>query len=113
MSKNDSHIEIKKSHIDRTFPFHFAMSKNGSIVFFGPGFKKLIGDVKGKSFTDLFLIERPRATQFHFKKITQSQQKAFLLKRKSTNPTLFRGQFEYFKDNDLLLFLGSPWFSSI
>ncbi|WP_296705231.1 PAS domain S-box protein [Algoriphagus sp.] len=113
MSKNELHIEIKKSHIDRTFPFHFAISKSGSIDFFGPSFQKMMGDVNGKFFKDLFFIERPRDTKFDFKKIAQSQEKAFLLKRKSTKPTLFRGQFEYFEDNELLLFLGSPWFSSI
>jgi PAS domain S-box-containing protein len=113
VSKNDIHIGIQKNHLDRVFPFHFAISKNGSIDFYGPSFKKMMGDVSGISFKDLFLIERPRNTSFDFKKLAQSQQKTFLLKRRVTNATLFRGQFEYFEDNDLLLFLGSPWFSSI
>ncbi|MEN2281463.1 PAS domain S-box protein [Algoriphagus sp. SE2] len=113
MSKNDLHIEIKKGHIDRTFPFHFAVSKDGIISFFGPSFFKLMGDVKGTSFEDLFLIQRPKNVKFDFNNLTKNESKTYLLKRKSDIGTLFRGQFEYFEDNDLILFLGSPWFSSI
>ncbi|MFC5624353.1 PAS domain S-box protein [Algoriphagus winogradskyi] len=113
MSKDDLNIEVKKSHIDRTFPFHFAVLKSGTIGFFGSSFLKMMGDVKGKLFSDIFLIERPRDTKFEFDQLAKTQQKTFLLRTKSSNSTLFRGQFEYFEDNDILLFLGSPWFSSI
>jgi PAS domain S-box-containing protein len=111
--KNDLNIDIKKSHIDRTFPFHFAISKNETIEFFGPSFFKMTGDVTGILFEDLFSVERPKNTKLNFKKFSQIQGKTFLLKRKSEKGTLFRGQFEYFEENDLILFLGSPWFSSI
>ena len=113
MNNYEPHIDLKKKHLDRIFPFHFAISKDKKILFLGPSLFKMLGDIKGKSVDDLFLIERPKETDFDFSLLAQSFSKTFLLKRKAENATLFRGQFEYFEDQDLLLFLGSPWFSSI
>ncbi|SIN66137.1 PAS domain S-box protein [Algoriphagus halophilus] len=113
MSNNEFHIEIKKSHLDRTFPFHFALSKDGEILFIGPGLWKMLGDVRGQRAIDLFLINRPKDTDFDVEYLSQSSSKTFLLKLKNGKETLFRGQFEFFEEKELLLFLGSPWFSSI
>lgn len=113
MSKNKPHIDLKKKHLDRTFPFHFAITKDKKIQFFGPSLLKMLGEVKGKLVDDLFLIERPKETAFDFGFLSKSFSKTFLLKRNAENATLFRGQFEYFEEQELLVFLGSPWFSSI
>ena len=113
MSKNDLNIALKKSHLDRTFPFHFALSKDGKIEFIGPSLFKMMGNLVGQYIEDLFGVERPVNTTLIFDFLSQSSSKTFLLKQKSEKATLFRGQFEYFEEQGIIMFLGSPWFSSI
>ena len=113
MSKENLHIEITKGHIDKTFPFHFAINKEGLVQFFGPSISKMMGNLSGLHFEDLFVIDRPKNIKFDFELLSKMRDRVFLLKSKNQKATLFRGQFEHFGHRDLLLFLGSPWFSSI
>lgn len=79
----------------------------------GPSLYKMLGDKVGKNVEELFSIERPRNTTFKEKDLLVDYSKTFLLKLKSKKEILFRGQFEYLENNELFLFLGSPWFSTV
>ncbi|WP_373397213.1 hypothetical protein [Algoriphagus halophilus] len=109
MSNNEFHIEIKKSHLDRTFPFHFALSKEGEILFIGPGLWKMLGDVRGQRAIDLFLINRPKDTDFDVEYLSQSSSKTFLLKLKNGKETLFRGNSNISKRKSYFFF----WFTLV
>lgn len=106
-------MEVSNRDFDRIFPFHFAMNSQGVLDFYGPGIGKMMGEVKGLHFDDLFEIERPKGTLFDFRLLSITADRTYLLKSKSSKETLFRGQFEFFSQDEVLIFLGSPWFSSI
>tara|TARA_R110002012_G_scaffold286251_2_gene477709 strand:+ start:21933 stop:25943 length:4011 start_codon:yes stop_codon:yes gene_type:complete len=89
------------------------MNREGLVEFYGPSFFKMMGNLKGLHFDKLFEIERPKETQFDFTILSKTVGRTFLLKAKSPKAPLFRGQFEHFEDSDMLVFFGTPWFSSI
>lgn len=99
--------------MNRTFPFHFGFNKQGKILFTGPSLEKMLGDIKGLYFKDLFQFERPKRQGFDLDDLTKSLDQTFLFKAKFGKKALFRGQFDYFEDQGFLIFLGTPWFSNI
>lgn len=50
---------------------------------------------------------------FEYEQLLQHSHRAFLIRFHASNEFLFRGQFEAIGENKTLIFLGSPWFSSI
>lgn len=113
MKNSITGIIVSKSHFDRVFPFHFAFGRDYKILFQGPSMHKILGDLEGKSFGDLFIIHRPRMHVPPFEQLISQVDQVFILITKSGKEIRFRGQFDYFKEIDQLLFLGTPWFSSI
>ncbi|WP_338225312.1 PAS domain S-box protein [Algoriphagus confluentis] len=113
MKTKANHISISQNQMNRTFPFHFGFDELGKILFIGPSLEKMLGDIRGRFFKDLFQFERPKLLGFNVEDMTQSLDQTFLFKAKVGKNALFRGQFDYFKDQGFLIFLGTPWFSSI
>lgn len=113
MKKSDFQVVVSKSHLDSVFPFHFSFGKDFKIQFKGPSLTKLLGDIKGKSFKELFLIDWPRIDIPSYEELKSMLDQTFILYSKGERKMRFRGQFVSFEELNHIVFLGTPWFSSI
>ncbi|NRA40135.1 MAG: PAS domain S-box protein [Planctomycetes bacterium] len=75
------------------FPFHIAIDETLKIVQYGSKLPILVPDIKlGVLLMDIFTIERP-VTEPSLKNFILAQDQQFLLRMKSKDATLLRGQF--------------------
>lgn len=102
------HIE----RFERLFPFHLLINKELRIIHAGKSLKKII-DLHGTPmFGDSFKMLRPQAEQQNFTAFCLLQNQLIIMESNQTDPVMLRGQFEQIND-ELLLFVGSPWFGSM
>lgn len=110
-----SEFVIQESHLNSFFPFHISFGKNEEIVVAGSSILKLIPDIIGKKFFDLFQIERPHLEIQSFASIRSLQGQLVVINSLTNKSIKFslRGQIEYIRQQQSFLFIGSPWFQSI
>ena len=113
MSIPNEHINFSTEHINRVFPFHFGMDNSGMIITQGPSLFKLLGNIQRKRFDKLFEIVRPGNVSHDLESLKNLEDQTILLKIKTKDNLLFRGQFDYYPDSSILMFWGTPWFNSI
>ena len=108
-------ISVPPGMLESLFPFHFAIDKNGVTVSAGASISQKCADLSGQgligtSIDAVFKCVNPKI-QLTFEQTKRHQQSLFLLEHK-LHPCQLRGQFVYMPDDDLMLFLGSPWLTS-
>ncbi|TWI81120.1 signal transduction histidine kinase [Lacibacter cauensis] len=97
---------------ERLFPFHLLVNKELNIVHAGKSLKKIIDLSSGAVFANNFTLLRPQVEQPSFEAFRLLQDQLVIIESKQTDPFMLRGQFEQ-TGNELLLFVGSPWFGSM
>ena len=88
-------VNFSIENLERVFPFYFELDKRLKIQSSGPSLKKVIGDIDGAHFSDVFTFVRPRISiQYEFDSILAHQNVMVILQSNNTPLVLkFRGQF--------------------
>lgn len=104
-------LYFNEESFNRLFPFYFQLSPDFRILNFGKSLAKVCPDLEKENlFTDFFEIVRPHIKTISLEEIIKNSDQHILLKYSKTE-LLLRGQFE--QTGDSLLFVGSPWFTSM
>ncbi len=104
-------FSFSKDNFNKLFPFYILIDENLKIKDFG----KSIGIIypllkKGDSFETCFSLKRPSVENITIDFLTKNTHQLSLIEFKK-NKVELRGQFEILNNN--LLFVGSPWFTSM
>ena len=107
----EGYFNLNKGSLNKLFPFFMELNEDLSIVACGNSIKKILGDITGEQFNDVFEIIRPK---FDFSNsyesfikntnkliIFQTKKSAFLHK--------FKGDFFLEDSENKLFILSSPW----
>lgn len=104
-------MHFNEDSFNRIFPFYFQLSSDLKIINFGKSLAKVCPDLERNApFSSCFAVTRPQLEIVSFAELLKNDKQHILLKYAKTDLTL-RGQFEIM--DDTLLFVGSPWFTSM
>lgn len=104
-------LYFNEDSFNRLFPFYLQLGADFQVLNFGKSLAKVCPDLQKENlFTDFFEIVRPHLKAVSFQEIIKNSDQYILLKYSKTD-LLLRGQFEQM--GDTLLFVGSPWFTSM
>lgn len=103
-----SAIGLSPDLLTDIFPFHLVIDRAGKLIQIGKVLQRLCPNLnQERQFEQHFAIQRP-TTAFDFDEIRTHLQSLFILEVHPAS-TLLKGQMVYIDEQDLLLFLGSPW----
>ncbi|WPR72524.1 PAS domain S-box protein [Flavobacterium sp. NG2] len=104
-------LKFNEDSFNRLFPFYILISPDLQIISYGKSLSKIGSELRNNySFLDFFEIKRPFLIQPTFHEIIKNNDQHILLEYKPNGVSL-RGQFEEIDGN--LLFVGTPWFTSM
>ena len=105
-------VGLSPELLNQTFPFHVAFRSDGTVVQAGPVVGRVCTElVVGRSIRDAFRIDRPQL-DLTFDAIRAHPRTVFVLEG-LTSKLKLKGQMLYVEQDDLMLFLGSPWISEL
>nr|WP_315254846.1 PAS domain S-box protein [uncultured Flavobacterium sp.] len=108
---NKLEFNFSDDSFNRLFPFYILIDQSLQIVSFGKSLSKISPFIKTHTpFSDNFIIKRPHLENPTFDEITNNSNQLIIIVNKISGISL-KGQFELI--NNYLLFVGSPWFSSM
>ena len=103
-------IGLPPEQFAAAFPFHFALDLNLKFLQLGSTLRRICGDAQpGVAFDNVFSSVRP-VGEISLEWIRNNSSHFFLLDHRKTH-LLLRGEFMRLPGQDILLFLGSPWFT--
>jgi signal transduction histidine kinase len=104
--------ELRGPEITKIFPFHFTLDRELTIVAHGPALCRIVPGIQvGSAFEACFAVSRPKL-QASFESFARSASSLFLIEVRANAGLILKGQIVECA-NDLLLFLGSPWITSL
>lgn len=104
-------FNFTEKSLNRLFPFYILMDSNLSIQKIGSSLQKLFPEINSKDlFETHFTISRPHYSVINLETVSKLNNELIVLEGYHRKISI-RGQFE-FVDNTIL-FLGSPWFTSM
>ncbi len=106
-------LDISFAQINRVFPFHIIIDSSSNIISLGKSNLKMGIEGISDSFKNVFTFERPFLESFDFKKLKDLSNELVYLKCINIPSIILRGQFEFFAEEQVIVFLGSPLFSRI
>jgi len=105
-------VGLSPELLGQTFPFHIAFRSDGTVVQTGPVVARVCGSLAvGRRIHDAFRIDRPQL-DLTFDAIRAHPRTVFVLESIEHKLKL-KGQMLYVEEDDLMLFLGSPWISEL
>jgi PAS domain S-box-containing protein len=104
-------MQFSDEQIRFLFPFYFRVDEHLVVTDMGKGLKHLIPACEGKLFSELFSFKRSAPSSQTFEAFAQLSRRLVLLF--GPEDLMLRGQFEPLSEEKALVFLGSPWFTSI
>lgn len=107
----DGYFNLNKGSLNKLFPFFIELNEDLNIVACGDSIKKIIGDITGQQFNDVFEIIRPK---FNFSNsyesfIKNTNKLIIFQTKKTTFLHKFKGDFFLEDSNNKLFILSSPW----
>lgn len=105
-------LTFNSEQFGRLFPFHLLVNKELRIIQAGKSVKKMIDLPADIFFVDCFTLLRPQVNEHNFETICLLQNQLVIMESRQTEPVMLRGQFEQINE-ELLLFIGSPWLGSM
>lgn len=108
-----NHFSFNEAQFNRLFPFYILINKDLKVVAFGKSISKLCDLQKDQNFNQFFSISRPQTVLNSFDDLIALQNQLVVMELSSDKKLMLRGQFEYKEETAEILFLGSPWFSSM
>ncbi len=106
-------LDISAEQIHRVFPFHVIVDEGGKILSLGKSNLKMGIEGVGEDFESIFTVQRPVIESYSFETLKALVGNLIYLKLKDRPAIILRGEVEYFIDENVLVFIGSPWFSTI
>lgn len=108
---NKLEFNFSEDSFNRLFPFYILIDNTLQIESFGKGLAKICPNLaRSINFPDNFIIRRPHLEKPTFQEIVFNSNQLTVIECKKSGMSI-RGQFE--RLNDSLLFVGSPWFTSM
>jgi PAS domain S-box-containing protein len=102
-----------EEQLNRIFPFYIVINDNLTIASNGKTLDKMYPGIGHDKFSRYFRIQRPKIDDNSFKSIKDLNNQIVVLECLNEKGTALRGQIEWLKESNQLLFIGSPWFDSI
>lgn len=109
MTQSSYHLSLAK--FNKLFPFYILIDREGIIKSCGSSLSKIGNIIPGTLFSNKFVINRPTVVSYDFKSLSDLQDTLVIIEL-ADNKLSLRGQFEH-NQEDELMFIGSPWFSSM
>jgi len=103
---------FNETQFNRLFPFYILINRDLRVIAFGKSISKLFDLDKENKFNQQFSIPRPLTPIETFDDLVALENQLVVLES-ATKKLLLRGQFEFLKDTNEILFVGSPWFGSM
>lgn len=105
---------FQHEQFNRLFPFYMLIDREMFLISSGNSVQKLCGIKNGILFHQVFSIPRPYTPLSDFEGLKSLQDQLVVLETLAMNKKIkLRGQFEYLGNTDHILFVGTPWFSSM
>jgi serine phosphatase RsbU (regulator of sigma subunit) len=105
-------LDLPPESLAEVFPFHVAIDAAGRIVQAGAVLRRVLADMApGAAFADHFRIERP-GIPLDFATIRRLSRSVFVVACRNS-PLKLKGQMLPVEGRDVLLFLCSPWLTSL
>jgi PAS domain S-box-containing protein len=108
-----NHFSFSEAQFNRLFPFYILINKDLKVVAFGKSIGKLCDLQKDQNFNQSFSISKPQTVVTSFDDLVALQNQLVVIKLSSDKKLMLKGQLEYKEETAEILFLGSPWFSSM
>lgn len=106
-------VSLSNQQLNRLFPFYILINKEMKVISYGESISKLYDFEKVKVFNEFFTIPRPFTEISCFSDLIALENNLVVLESVTSGDLKLRGQFEYLKDTENIMFVGSPWFGSI
>lgn len=107
----EGYFNLKKESLNKLFPFFLELNEELVIVACGSSLKKILGDITGEMFNDVFEIIRPKFSfTCNYESFINNTNKLIIFQtKKSSLLHKFKGDF-FLEDSENKLFvLSSPW----
>jgi PAS domain S-box-containing protein len=108
-----NHFSFNEAQFNNLFPFYILINKDLKVVAFGKSISKLCNLQKDQNFNQFFSISSPQTVVSSFDDLIALQNQLVVMELSSDKKLVLKGQFEYKEEKAEMLFLGSPWFSSM
>ncbi|PCJ94024.1 MAG: hypothetical protein COA50_12745 [Flavobacteriaceae bacterium] len=106
-------ILFDNEQFNRLFPFHILIDEHMKIMSFGKSLGKICVLGGEPLFNSVFFIKKPKVEIFDIEGLKKLVGHKILLRYKEQKLISLLGQFEYFPEQEQVLFVGFPSFNSI
>jgi len=104
---------FQEKDFNNIFPFYILISQDMLVRSAGKTLEKLYAGTPGRKFGDCFTLRRPFIKEQGFESVAALAGQLVVIECHNEQRTTLRGQIDFLQDSKELLFLGTPWFSSI
>lgn len=105
---------IDKEQFNRLFPFYIILDTQLNICSYGKSIPKLLPEISSSNeFTKLFEWERPDVAEISFDSIKSFHKNLVIIKTRTEDRIVLRGQLELIEDDNKLMLIATPWFGSM
>ena len=106
-------VSLKTKQLNKLFPFHVMVDEHLNVIGFGNSMPKLIQLTIGNSFFEYFIIKRPELIDKTFDGVLKLVNQLLIITHTHNTALTIRGQVELIEDVNYLMFIVSPWFSTV
>ena len=106
-------FSFNEQQFNRLFPFYILINRDLKVIGLGKSLRKLCDLEKVQQFNHYFNIPRPLTPIHSVDDLIKLNDQLVVLEPVTAANYKLRGQFEYLKDTNEILFVGSPWFGSM
>ena len=104
---------FQEEHFNRIFPFYILINQQVVVESTGKTMEKLFPGTANKNFFDSYKIKRPALKETDFESLKSLSSQLLVLECLNEKQINLRGQIDFLPETNQLIFLGSPWLSSI
>jgi PAS domain S-box-containing protein len=108
-------VTLNDSIFEKIFPFFIRIDKDMRILTSGASIRKVVGDVNGRPFSEVFKFISPSMSiRNEFNSLKDHQDIIVILESvEFPLKTRFRGQFIHVPEEDQIVYLNSPWITDV
>lgn len=113
--KSMLNITFDENNFRKIFPFFVVIDRDLKIIDHGPSMNKILEDLNGRKFEDVFEFVRPKLSiENTFESFLDHQNIVIILESKEYPlKTRFRGQFIFIENDQKLIYINSPWITNV
>jgi PAS domain S-box-containing protein len=99
----------------KIFPFFVVIDSDLKIIDLGPSMNKILGDLSGRRFEDVFEFVRPKLSILNTYESFLDHQNIVIILESKEYPlkTRFRGQFIFIENDQKMIYINSPWITNV